>query len=228
MVCAKPTFEVLAPENGRVPVRLGDRTYSLNPQRAFFDGYCLMRAGQYEEAAMIFNAISAAGAYPRPSAIMLARCKAGLHDYEACLELLRGALAGEPEEVADMLHTAFVYDAEGMLTDAIRELVYLARVRPDLPTPCLLLGDLFTRVGMQSNAARSWKLAIERDNAGGAVDAAARKRLSELLREPQHGQLYPQPTISADVATARLASTISATATPRPWTRVAGGSTRYD
>jgi len=191
MIRAKPTFEVLVPTNGHVPVRLGDKTYSLSPQRAFFEGYCLLRAGQYEEAAMIFNAIPAAGVHPRRSAIMLARCKAGLREYETCLELLRSAFAGEPEQVADALHTAFIYDAMGMLTDAIRELAQVARVRPDLPTPCLLLGDLFARVGMQGNAARSWKVAMERDNVGGAVADAAKKRLSELVPKPQRGQLHP-------------------------------------
>ena len=63
---------------------------------------------------MVFEAVPVASGAPRQSAIMLARCKAGLHDNEACLEKLRSAFAGESEEVADDLYTAFVCNAMGV------------------------------------------------------------------------------------------------------------------
>lgn len=116
---------------------------------------------------------------------MLACCKAGLNRYSSCNKLLRTLFAAEGSPVAERLHTAFVYRNLGLRADAIRELTQVAQNRPDLPTVCLLLGDLYEAIGQKQRAIQCWRLAIQRDDPGGAVALVARQGLSALARQGQ-------------------------------------------
>ena len=91
-----------------------------------------------------------------------------------------------PEEkrpVADRLHDAFAYHGLGVKTDTLQELISLSNEYKDLPTVCLILGDIFAEVKNLRQAALCWKLAVQRDGKEGIVAQAAREVLRRLKRK---------------------------------------------
>lgn len=195
MVRAESKLTVLlARDKNRVHVRVGAKTYKLSLPRAFLVAHEFMRSKHYEAASRVCEALVQSGALGPRAAILLARCRAGLKDYSACNELLRTALAAADIPTADALHTAFVYANLGMRSEAIRELARVAHDRPDLPTVCLLLGDVFATLGEKDQAGRCWRLAIQRDTRNGSVARAAQKGLSSLQNQLQSRSHNPYPT----------------------------------
>ena len=114
---------------------------------------------------------------------MLAYCKARLKEYTLCSEVLHMLFGEKQAAVAEALHTAFVYSNLGLWPDTIRELAKVADDRPDLPSVCLLLGDLFAGLGRRDKALRCWRLAIQRDQPNGSVASEAQRELAALLKQ---------------------------------------------
>jgi tetratricopeptide (TPR) repeat protein len=164
-------------------VHAAGKTYSLDVRQAFRFGYTLLRTRKLKEAAQIFEAMTHAETPSRPATIMLAYCRAGLKDYAASSALLCQLFAGENErDKADRLHTAFVYMSVGMWADAIEELAALARQCPELPSVCLLLGDLFALQHKRTKAILCWRMAAKRDHDGGAITAVVRQLVSSQVK----------------------------------------------
>jgi hypothetical protein len=164
-------------------VRAGDKTHSLDFCQAFRFGYTLLRTRKLKEACQVFEAMTHAEASGRPATIMLAYCKAGLKDYAASSALLCQLFAEENDRgKADQLHTAFVYMSVGMWADAIEELAALAHECPELPSVCLLLGDLFALQHKRTKAILCWRMAAKRDHDGGAITAVARQLVSSQVK----------------------------------------------
>jgi tetratricopeptide (TPR) repeat protein len=115
--------------------------------------------------------------------VMLARCQAGLEDYEACKDLLENAFDAGDSSPVEELQAAFVYRGLGMMDAAIRELIGLVKEHPDLPTACLSLGDMFAAAGKPDKASACWELAIKRDSRNGLVAKAAYKQLRKLKKK---------------------------------------------
>jgi hypothetical protein len=65
----------------------------------------------------------------------------------------------------------------GIRQDAINSMVELVNTHQDLPTLCLLLGDMLKEADNLPMARKCWSLAIHRDRTGGAVAAAAMRQL---------------------------------------------------
>jgi len=120
---------------------------------------------------------------------MLALCEAELDRFEVCQQILEDAFEGKDKPLAEKLHSAFVYNKLGMPGEVVQELAAIVTDRTDLPTVCLILGDLF-RTKRQVDRARScWKMAIKRDERGGPVAVTAQGELARLKRgaKPQRG-----------------------------------------
>lgn len=68
-------------------------------------------------------------------------------------------------------HTAFVVYHVGIRQDALRAMFDLVNKHRDLPTLCLLLGNLLAATKQRSTAKKCWSLAIQRDRPRGAMAA---------------------------------------------------------
>jgi hypothetical protein len=176
-----PNRMVAAPES-KIRLQVGERSYVLDPQRAFVFAHTLVLKKEYEKAATVLKAVVESKVeHPRP-AILLAYCEAALKDYAASHDLLELSFPDEKRPIADRLHDAFAYHGLGVRTDTIQELVSLVNEYKDLPTVCLILGDLFAEAKNVRQASLCWKLAIQRDGREGIVAQAAR----EMLRRLKH------------------------------------------
>jgi tetratricopeptide (TPR) repeat protein len=179
----KNKSERMPAANDQKMIRLqsGDKALLITAEQAYTMAHALLRTRRYEAAVKLLEAVASTGqANPRVN-ILLACCKAGMKDYTGCNELLHKVLDTDNETVAESLQAAFIFDRVGMKKDAIRELLQVADDHPELPTVCLLLGDLMAAIGNEKNAAKCWRLAAKRDQERGFVAQAAKNSLSKLL-----------------------------------------------
>ena len=160
------------------------KRYQLTYQQAFSFGHTLMSGGHFESAARIFSQLAKIpGRGPRAK-IMLSNCAVGMDKYSVCQQILRVAFEGENQAAIEMLQAAFVYHKLGMQADAIREMTKVIQQYENVPTACLLLGDMFLAQGKPEKAAYCWDLAVKRDRPAGAVAVSARKQLAALQNPP--------------------------------------------
>jgi tetratricopeptide (TPR) repeat protein len=186
MTPAEPDFAAsLTDDKMQIRVRFGHKTYCLSLSKAFTFAHELACRKKYHDAARVCEALVQSEHVGARASIMLAFCKARMKDYSSCSELLRKLFGEDNAAVAEALHTAFVYINLGLLSDAIRELATVADGRPDLPSACLLLGDLFAGVGQRKKAIQCWQLAIQRDQPDGSVASEARREVAALLGQGQ-------------------------------------------
>jgi lipopolysaccharide biosynthesis regulator YciM len=159
---------------------LHGKEHSLTFQEAFLYGHTLMAGSHFDTAATIFTRLAkVSGRGPRAK-VMLSACAAGLDKYSICQDILKVAFEGEDQAVIELLQAAFVYHKLGMQADAIREMTKVVQQFANVPTACLLLGDMFAEQGAEKKAAYCWQLAIKRDRKGGAVGLTARKQLESM------------------------------------------------
>jgi len=149
---------------------------------AFSYGHALLRGGQPEEAAEVFNELLRINPKDEQATLMLARCKSEQEYHGACLELLEALFKNSDLSLAAEFHSAFVLRAAGMMDRAAQQMSNIVRQHHDLPIACLFLGDTLATDGQYKRAIECWKLAIARDQKGGAVAAAARKQLQALRK----------------------------------------------
>jgi predicted Zn-dependent protease len=151
-------------------------------QEAFAFGHSCLKAKKYDAASLIFETLLQDQSGDRRTKILLARSEAGRDHFEACHDLLQTVFEGENDPIAEDLHNVFVFYKMGMLSEAINELAEIVRSHPSLPTACLILGDAFAAAGKHDKAVACWKLAIKRDEEGGAVATAAKKQIQRVKR----------------------------------------------
>ncbi|MEN6458531.1 MAG: hypothetical protein ABFC63_06330 [Thermoguttaceae bacterium] len=163
-------------------IRAAGKTYRLDFRQAFSFGYTLLRTRKFKDAARVFESMANIGGSDPAVVTMLAYCKAGLREYQACSALLCNVFVDDARPRAEQLHAAFVYLSVGMWTDAIDELTKMTRKCPDLPIVCLLLGDVLAMRGKRRKAILCWRLAAARDRKDGAVAAVARRLISSQTR----------------------------------------------
>jgi hypothetical protein len=170
-------------QESRIRLRIGERSYLLDPQRAFVFAHNMILKKEYDNAATVLKAVVASKAeHPRP-AILLAYCKAALKDYAASHDLLELSFPEDKRPVADRLHDAFAYHGLGVRTETLQELTSLANEYKEMPTVCLILGDIYAEARKLRQAALCWKLAVQRDGKEGVVAQAAREALGRLKHE---------------------------------------------
>ena len=169
-------------DDARYSFLLQGKEYSLTFQEAFSYGHTLMAGGHFETAATIFTRLAKVPRRGPRAKVMLSACAAGLDKYSVCQEILKIAFDGEDHAVIELLQAAFVYHKLGMQSDAIREMTKVVQQFENVPSACLLLGDMFAEQGAGKKAAYCWKMAIKRDRKGGAVGLTAHKQLESMQK----------------------------------------------
>jgi len=163
----------------RFKLKFDGQTRELTYQDAFIHAYDLAREGILERAERIFDALCAVSDRGPRAWIMLARCHAQRLDFQGSKTTLDEAFSTDPALAAG-LHDAFVLERFGMRKDAAQELAPIANEHRELPTVCLLLGDLLAEDRKLDKAQQCWKLAVKRDRADSAVGRLARRALQRL------------------------------------------------
>ena len=172
--------KMLVTQESRIRLQVGERGYLLDPQRAFVFAHTLIVKREYDKAATVLKAVVGSNVeHPRP-AILLAYCQAALQEFAASHDLLELSFPEDRRPVANRLHDAFAYHSLGVKRDTLQELISLSNEYKDLPTVCLILGDLFAEVKNFRQAALCWKLAVQRDGKEGIVAQAAREVLRRV------------------------------------------------
>jgi hypothetical protein len=111
---------------------------------------------------------------------MQAFCEAAASHYDRCSKPLAAMFENENQALASDLHNAFISYHVGIRQDAINCLAKLVNRNRELPTLCLLLGDMFRAMEKTDLARRCWSLAVKRDWPNGAVALVAAQRLHKL------------------------------------------------
>lgn len=166
------------PSPAEIEVVLDGERKRLSFEQAFQLGCVLMNAGNRSDAAKLFACMEEFKDRGPRAFIMQAFCEAAAMRFENCGEALEEGFPGE-KEIATKLQNAFVSYHVGIRQEGVNALIELANEHTDLPTVCLLLGNMLETMDQAKMAAKCWSLAVERDRAGGAVATVAAHRLKK-------------------------------------------------
>jgi hypothetical protein len=173
---------VAAQDRAEIEFRLGERDYRLVYEQAFMFAYALLEQGKIEVAARIFERLeSFQGRGPR-AFIMQAFCEAAALHFDECSKPLVKVFDGENKPLAADLHNAFISYHVGIRDEALNAMIDLVNKHRELPTLCLLLGDMLRSTGQLKMARTCWQLAIQRDGPNGAVAAVASRHLQAAMQ----------------------------------------------
>jgi hypothetical protein len=168
------------PSPAEIHVVLGGKKHRVAYEQAFVLGCSLVEKGQASQAAKLFERLEEFKDRGPRAFIMQAFCEAAALHFEECTKPLAQAFDGEKQEVASALHTAFVSYHVGIRQDALNAMVELVNKHRDLPTLCLLLGNMLATAKKIPMAKECWSLAVQRDRPGGAVAQVATQHLRVL------------------------------------------------
>lgn len=175
------------PPPAEIDVTIDGKTYRLPYQKAFSLGCKLLKKGQAAEAAKLFERLEEFADRGPRAFIMQAFCEAAALHFEDCSRPLAEVFEGEQQQIAGALHNAFVSYHVGIRQDGLRAMIELVNKYQELPTLCLLLGDMLESAGRLPLARKCWSLAVHRDRPGGAVAAVAMRRLRTLSEDSSAG-----------------------------------------
>ncbi len=171
------------PAPAEIEITIGGKNRRLGYERAFALGCSLIEKGHAAEAAKLFERLEEFTDRGPRAFIMQAFCEAAVLHFADCGKPLSEAFQGEKQRIATDLHTAFVSYHVGIRKDALKAMVELVNKHRDLPTLCLLLGDMLERASQLHLARKCWGLAVQRDHPGGAVAAVAMQHLRRSTDE---------------------------------------------
>jgi tetratricopeptide (TPR) repeat protein len=178
-----------AKPEAKITFRVAGKDHTVSYAQALAYAHVLLTEEEHESAKAVLDALKRIRSRDRQVNMMLARCEAGLDNYDACKEILEAVFTGEDKPIAQELQNAFVYWNLGLTAGAIRDIATVVKRHRDLPTACLFLGDLFAQAKKLEKALQCWKLAIKRDRRGGAVAKTARKQIQILTKRRQKKRL---------------------------------------
>jgi hypothetical protein len=171
------------PPAAEIDIRIGDKAYRVRYEKAFALGCRLLRQGQAEEASKLFKKLEEFTDRGPRAFIMQAFCEAAALHFDECSKPLAAVFDGESKQIATALHNAFVSYHVGIREDGLKSMADLVNKHKDLPTLCLLLGDMLEAAGRLPMAQKCWSLAVHRDWQGGAVKFEAMRRLRKVSDE---------------------------------------------
>jgi predicted Zn-dependent protease len=179
-----------------VRLQTGARSIDLSLSKAYALAHSMLKSKEYKAAAKILEAVLFDENNNAITAVMLACCKAGMRNFAECNALLHKVFSRENESTVDRLQAAIVYSTLGISIDAPQELDQIVEKHQDLPSLCLLIGDLLASEGHHRKAAFYWQMAVERDKNDGPVAAIAKVELSKLIATPQNNTFnQEQPAV---------------------------------
>jgi hypothetical protein len=165
-----------------IEFRLGEKDYRLVYEQAFVFAYALFEQGHIEIAARLFERLESVEDRGPPAFIMQAFCEAAALHFDECSKPLVRAFDGENKSLAVDLHNAFISYHVGIREEALNTMIELVNKHRELPTLCLLLGDMLWAGGKLEMAQKCWQLAIQRDSSSGSVAAVAARHLQGTIQ----------------------------------------------
>jgi hypothetical protein len=187
------------PPPAEIEITFGGEVHRLRYEKAFALGCRLVKQGQVEDASKLFERLEHFADRGPRAFIMQAFCEAAALHFDNCSRPLAAAFEGDDQQIAVELQNAFVSYHVGIRDDALKAMAKLVNKYQELPTLCLLLGDMLEAAGKLPMAQKCWSLAVHRDWAGGGVAAAAMLRLHSLSeRKPAGGEVSEAPGAAKD------------------------------
>jgi hypothetical protein len=165
-----------------IEFRLGEKDYRLLYEQAFVLAYALFEQGHTEIAAKLFERLESIEDRGPRAFIMQAYCEAAALHFDECSKPLVKIFDGESKSLAADLHNAFISYHVGIREEALNAMIELVNTHRELPTLCLLLGDMFRAAGRLEMAQKCWKLAIQRDGSNGSVAVLAARHLQGTVQ----------------------------------------------
>ncbi len=160
------------------------KRYRLTYEQAFALGHQLWRRNKPRESARVLQKLCQWQPDCQGARLLFARGLARLGRYDSCNELLQAAFADIEGSLAAQVQDALVMWTLGERKEAIRDLTTIARDHDDLPSICLILGDLWEQSGDHERACALWALAARRADRRGPIAYSARCQIA-TLRQPR-------------------------------------------
>lgn len=183
MIETNPSETVCTPKPASFTIRRGDRCEQWSFETLFDYGHRLLLKGKYEVGASVFAQLATSQDRGPGAHVLLAWCHAMRDDYSGSSATLHRALPREKYgDVASRLHDLFVLWRVGLFLDVKNELTQLASAHPELPSLCLLLGDLLKACGADKLSRCFYRRAIELDHPDGAISRSA----DSILKQSGH------------------------------------------
>ena len=183
----------------RIPFRRNGKIVQLTFEHAFSVGHYLWSKGRFEQAAQVFEVLSAVTGRGPKASIFLAHCRVMLSDYAGCSGVLHRVLADDQfATTASTLHEAFVMWKCGFYAEARDGLRTVVEEQTDLPSVPLILAELLGKVGNWTRPLHLLNLALRRDRPNGAVAQIAKRILPDVKRRAE--QQVRRHTMRAAVA----------------------------
>jgi hypothetical protein len=170
----------LAPEPATLEINIGRQSQAVTYEHAFVFACGLIDRKRFEQAACIFKRLQTFPDRGPRAFIMEAFCEAAASHFDCCSKPLAATFDGKKQPLAAELHNAFISYHVGIRHEAITTLAEVVNRNRELPSVCLLLGDMFRAMGKGKMARRCWSLAVQRDWPNGAVALVAARRLHSL------------------------------------------------
>lgn len=156
-----------------IELTIDGKKHRLAYEQAFALASQILQKGDAANAARLFERLEEFSDRGPRAFIMQAFCEAAAMHFDRVSKPLTDAFASENKTIATALHNAFISYHVGIRQDGIDAMVELVNEHRDLPTLCLLLGDMLHSAGETPMARKCWTLAVQRDRPGGAVASVA-------------------------------------------------------
>ena len=166
------------PDVATIELVLDGKKYALSHEKALALALTWLEQKHPRQAAKLLARLAE---YPENGPwchIVRGFCEAAAKHWEDCREALGHALT--ENDAARQLHDIFVTYHLGFRRQAMLDMIDFVKVHRDLPSLCLLLGDMFVQKQDAKRARDCWSMAVRRDGSGGAVGSTARRRLLHL------------------------------------------------
>jgi tetratricopeptide (TPR) repeat protein len=173
----------LTPAPAKLELNIGSKVQAVSYEQAFSLAFTLIDEKRYEHAARLFERLQQFADRGPEAFIMQAFCEAAALHFDTCSKPLAATFDGENRSLAAELHNAFISYHVGIRQDAITALAELVNRNRDLPTLCLLLGDMLRAMGKTDQARKCWSLAIKRDLPNGSVAIVAARHIQSLAKK---------------------------------------------
>lgn len=156
------------PANFTINTAGGERSFSY--ESLFIQGHQLWRKRDFAKAFKVFDLLSSATDRGPRASILKAHCAAMEQKFSDCSAILWQSLPKvDYADAASSLHDIFVLWRFKFYNEVRKELEQFVLEISDLPTPALLLGDLFSLAGHYDKAMKYFQLAQERDRERGSI-----------------------------------------------------------
>lgn len=161
------------PAPAQIELTIGDQKQKLSYRAAFALACGLLQNDRVDDASKVFGKLEEFTDRGPRAFIMHAFCESAAKRYDASKERLDAAFSGENAQIAAEINDAFVIYHISSRKEGMSMIAELVHKHENLPTLCVLLGNVLQSRGDLSLAKRCWSMAVHRDRPHGAVGGVA-------------------------------------------------------